>query len=359
MKPEGAVNRTTTANPIGIGSLLAVLAAVTFGITTPLIQKLGSEAGPFPTATLLYAGAALVSVRRRDRRSLREAPLQRHHLPRLLLVALVGAVMAPVCLAWGLQHTTGTSASLLLNFEAAFTLLLGWCLYQEPLGARVALALLAMLAGGACLVIVQPTGSWGLGWGALAVVIAALGWAVDNAITRPLADFDPVEVVRWKGTLGATLGLALSFALKQPFPKPWSSVGLLVCGAIGYGLSLRFYLLAQRRVGAGRTGSIFALAPFIGASVAWGAGERGTVIPTVGAMVFFGIGVYLHVTEKHGHAHAHEPTEHEHAHRHDDGHHDHRHDSHVAKVHSHRHRHDALHHEHPHAADAHHQHGHS
>ncbi len=354
-----AIVRQTLSNPFARGGLLAVAAAVTFGATTPLVQRLGMNVGPFPTAMLLYAGAALASVRRLGPRRAHEASLRPRDALRLLAVALAGALFAPACLAWGLQHTSGASASLLLNFEAAFTVLLGWRLYHEPLGRRIVLALTLMLAGGACLVAAQRTYPRDLGWGAFAVVLAALGWAADNALTRPLADFDPVAVVRWKSALGATLALSLALVLKEPFPRLVNLAGLLACGSVGYGVSLQLYLLAQRRVGAGRTGSIFALAPFIGASVAWAMGDRSVGVSTLVAALLFGAGVCLHLTEKHGHGHSHEPTEHEHAHAHDDGHHDHPHDPVVSGPHSHRHRHDARKHDHPHGPDAHHQHGHA
>jgi drug/metabolite transporter (DMT)-like permease len=340
--------------------LLAVAAAVTFGVTTPLVKRLGVDAGAFPTAMLLYAGAVLGTVRGVRSRISHEAPLRREHAPRLLAVALAGGVIAPALLAWGLQRTSGTGASLLLNLEAAFTVLLGWRLYREHLGRRVFVALAFMIAGGACLVAIQPIPSTGAsGWGTVAVVLATLGWAIDNALTRPLADLDPIEVVRWKSVLGATLGLALAASLKQPLPSALHSAGLLACGALGYGLSLRFYLLAQRHVGAGRTGSIFALAPFIGAAAAWAMGECGDGVLTFVAAVLFAVGVYLHLTETHAHRHSHDPTEHEYSHRHDDGHHDHIHDPAVIGEHSHVHRHDALQHDHPHAPDAHHQHRHA
>jgi drug/metabolite transporter (DMT)-like permease len=345
-------------NPMARGGLFALAAAVAFGITTPLVKKLGVGAGPFPTAMLLYAGAALASAPWIGRRASTEASLRRRQVPRLVAVTLAGGLLAPACLAWGLQHTSATSASLLLNFEAAFTVLLGWCFYREHLGRRVVAALVLMLAGGACLVGAEASQTWALGWGALAVMVAALGWALDNALTRPLADFDPLEVVRWKSAMGAGLALALALTLSQSFPKSLEVVGLLACGAIGYGVSLRLYLLAQRRVGAGRTGSIFALAPFIGAAVAWAMGERAVGVTTMAAALLFGLGVYLHLTERHGHGHLHEPVEHEHAHRHDDGHHEHRHDPIIAGEHSHPHRHARLRHDHPHGPDAHHQHRH-
>ena len=150
----------------------------------------------------------------------------------------------------------------------------------------------------------------------------------------------------------------LSFAMHQPFPRFRATLALLACGATGFGLSLRFYLLAQRRIGAGRTGSVFALAPFVGVGAAWALGDRSGNLVTVLSGGFFGFGVYLHLTEAHGHQHTHTPLEHEHVHRHDDGHHDHPHAPPVEGEHSHAHRHDRRSHDHPHAPDLHHRHEH-
>jgi len=345
-------------NPLLRGGMLALLAAVAFGVTTPLIQRFGKGAGPVPTAALLYLGAALASVDTRTTARGREAPIGRSDLARLVLVAVVGAVFAPVCLTWGLQHTNSTSASLLLNFEAMFTVLFAWLLYREAIGRRVVLALVAMAAGGALLVSSSDAGGRGLGLGALAVVFATVGWALDNTLSRPLSDLSPTQVVKWKGTLGGGFSLALALVLEQPFPKLGLLVGLLLCGATGYGVSLRLYLRAQRVIGAGRTGSIFAVAPFIGAAVAWLLGDRAAGPLVGGAALLFGFAVYLHLTEKHAHRHEHQPLTHEHAHRHDDGHHDHHHDGPVIGEHSHAHSHDARVHEHVHGPDIHHRHEH-
>jgi drug/metabolite transporter (DMT)-like permease len=343
------------------GSLLAVVAAVAFGATTPLIRLAGRGAGPLPTATLLYAGALLASVLAPREGAAREAPLRRGHAPRLVAIAMLGAIVAPACLAWGLRRTSAMAASLLLNVEAVFTVILGWRLYHEPIGRRVGVALACMLAGAALLVVTAngESASIGIGVGAIAVVLATLAWSLDNAVTRSLADFDPTEVIRWKSGLGATGSALMALALAERFPSPVAALGLLTCGAVGYGLSLRFYLLAQRFIGAGRTGSIFAAAPFVGVVVAVAMGERGGGAAIVIAGALFAVGVYLHVTEDHGHRHEHEAMEHEHSHRHDDGHHDHVHAEVVVGEHSHPHRHEPRTHEHPHGPDIHHQHRHS
>ena len=118
------------------GGLLALLAAVLFGISTPLLQHAGAGVGPFTTAALLYAGAAVAGALSRRPRAA-EARLARTDLPRLLAMALFGAVLGPVALAWGLQRTSGTGASLMLTLEALFTALLAWRLYHETLDRRV------------------------------------------------------------------------------------------------------------------------------------------------------------------------------------------------------------------------------
>jgi drug/metabolite transporter (DMT)-like permease len=291
----------------------------------------------------------------------REARLQRADTRRLLAMALAGAVIGPVALAWGLQHTGGTGAALMLTLEALFTALLARWLYHEALDRRVRLALGLLLVGGVLLVIdqggAQNRGS--AGWaGLLAVAIATAAWGVDNTLSRALAERDPGQVVLAKAALGATATAGLALGFGEPLPTGPAAIALLAIGATGYGLSLRLYLLAQRHIGAARTGSVFAFAPFVGALGAMALGDRawGPLLPLAGALMLLGLA--LHLAESHGHAHAHEPLEHEHAHRHDDGHHDHLHGVEPMAEHSHRHRHPAITHAHRHAPDIHHGHRH-
>ncbi len=343
------------ANPFAVGSGLALASAVAFGVTTPFVQRFGHGVGPFTTAALLYGGAACVSLLPRDRR---EAPLHGADAARLLVVAALGAVLAPVALAWGLQRTSGVTASLLLNLEAVFTVVLARAVWREPIGWRAAIAAGAMVAAGVLLVADRRAASAAGGLGALAIVGATLGWAGDNVFGRPLADRDPTRVVVAKGALGAALSFVVARCLAETGPRWTSAAALIACGALGYGVSLRFYLRAQRIVGAARAGSVFAVAPFVGAVVAWALGERAGGAATLAAGGLCAIGVWLHGTEAHEHEHTHEPLVHEHAHRHDDGHHDHTHDVLPEGEHSHPHRHDATTHAHSHGPDAHHRHGH-
>ena len=340
---------------IARGVALAASAAIAFGVTTPVVAWAGRDLGPFETAALLYAGAALLAVIARG-----NGPrLQRGDAARVVAVAVAGGAVAPVLLAWGLQRSGATVGALLLNLEAVFTVLLARALYREPIGVRVALAIAAMVAGGAALAVDASRGiALGGVLGVLAVAGATACWALDNALTRPLSEREPFAVVAAKAGHGAACALAAALLVREPLPALGPALALLACGATGYGLSLRLYLLAQRAIGAGRTGSVFALAPFVGAPLAVAVGDRAPGAWTAAAAALFAAGVYLHATERHGHRHAHAAIDHDHPHRHDDGHHDHVHEPPFAGEHSHPHHHDAVEHDHEHAADLHHDHGH-
>jgi drug/metabolite transporter (DMT)-like permease len=346
-----------TSLPALQGAALALLAAVLFGVTTPLVQRAGSHVGALTTGALLYAGAALVGALLR-RPAAREAALRWTDVPRLALMAVFGAAVGPVALAWGLQRTSATSGSLMLTLEALFTALLARMLYKEDMGRRMWVAMSLLLFGSIVLVLDAGTAGRVSAVGLSAVVLATAAWGVDNTLSRSLAERDPGQVVLAKAALGALLTAASAFLLREPLPSVGAAAALIAIGASGYGLSLRFYLLAQRAFGAARTGSVFTFAPFIGAGVAIAIGDRsvGSLTAVGGALML--AGVVLHLSESHAHEHVHEALEHEHAHEHDDGHHTHRHDAMPVGAHSHWHRHEPLRHAHGHVPDAHHGHQH-
>jgi drug/metabolite transporter (DMT)-like permease len=339
------------------GAVLALLAAVLFGISTPLVQRAGTGLGPFSTAALLYAGAAALGAMLR-RPTEREAAVRRSDIGRLALMALFGACIGPVALAWGLQHTSGTSASLMLALEALFTALLARALYHEVMDRRVWVAMLLLLAGGVALILDRGRAGDVQMLGLLAVLGATAAWGVDNTLSRAVAERDPGQVVFGKSALGAVVTALLAVAMGESAPGWAAAAALVVIGGSGYGLSLRLYLLAQRAFGAARTGSVFAFAPFIGALFALTLGDRSTSWGMAAGGVLMLVGVSLHLIESHGHEHRHEALEHEHAHLHDDGHHGHRHDPMPVGAHSHAHQHLPTRHAHPHVPDAHHAHRH-
>jgi len=152
----------------------------------------------------------------------------------------------------------------------------------------------------------------------------------------------------------------LAMYLGVQMPNAFLTALIMLLGLFGYGISLVFFVLALRSLGAARTGAYFSTAPFIGAVVALFLPHE-TVSPLLGvASTFMALGVWLHLTERHSHLHTHTELEHIHQHSHD-AHHQHEHDEHWngREPHSHFHKHAALSHIHVHFPDIHHEHVHS
>jgi drug/metabolite transporter (DMT)-like permease len=339
----------------GVG--LAALAALAFGATVPLLKRASAGVGVFTTGSLLYLGAALaagvfVSFRRLPSGG---GVLNRAALPRLAGLALLGAVCAPALLVAGVKRTDPVTTSLLLTLEAPFTMLLAYLLFHEHLGRR-ALAAAALVLGGA-LLAAAPSGAPGrTGAGAALVAGAMLAWALDNIVSRTFADRDPLSVVAGKGLLGGLLSVAAAAIAREPLPPAAAAAAIASIGAVGYGASLLLYLRAQALIGAARTASVFASAPFVGSVVALALGAPWPGVAMAGAAALMLAGVWLHASEHHRHRHHHEPMRHEHLHTHDDGHHTHRHDPMPSGPHSHPHEHEDVSHDHEHGEDLHHRH---
>lgn len=135
-----------------------------------------------------------------------------------------------------------------------------------------------------------------------------------------------------------------------------AAAGLL--GFVSYGVSLVFFIVALKDLGAARTGAYFATAPFIGAVLAVPITSQPLTSGLGIAFALMALGVWLHLTEHHAHEHHHEALEHEHEHDHDEHHLHHGPESASVPRHSHRHRHEPLTHSHAHYPDAHHRHPH-
>jgi hypothetical protein len=154
---------------------------------------------------------------------------------------------------------------------------------------------------------------------------------------------------------GVNVALAFQFGARVPAIGYFAEAAAL--GALAIGASLVMFILALRHLGAARAGAYFSLAPFIGAVLAIALlGEPVTIRLALSA-VLMGVGLWLHLAERHDHEHRHEPIEHEHSHVHD-GHHQHQHTGPVTEQHSHWHRHEPMRHAHVHYPDLHHRHTH-
>ncbi len=337
---------------------MALLAAALFGAATPASKWLLAALTPFQLAGLLYLGGGIGSAAAAWREGgLRLPPrADRRNRLRLCGAVLVGGVLGPILLLWGLHSALAASVSLWLNLELAATAVLGTVFFRDRLGPGGWLGVLLSLTASALLS--STGGTAGLGAGSL-VLLACLCWGLDNHLTALIDCLTPSQIAFWKGLIAGSvnLGIGLSCA---PLQVSTSIVAAaLVVGACSYGASIVLYVASAQRMGASRAQILFSIAPFIGITLsATLLREPLSIVHLVAAALFLAALVLL-LMERHVHLHVHEALAHEHVHSHDDGHHHHAHAGLSATAcHAHRHEHERMVHAHKHWPDLFHRHEH-
>lgn len=343
---------------------MALFAAILYGMSAPASKWLLTELSPTFMAALLYLGAGfgmlfVYLVNQLIHPSTTEAKITAREWPYVLAMILLD-IVAPILLMIGLKNTTASNASLLNNFEIVATSLIALFIFKEAIGKRMWWSIMFITLAS---IVLSFSGLESLKFsvGSIFILFACLAWGFENNCTRMLSLKNPLQIVIIKG-LGSGVGaLMIAISLGQVEWNLFFILLTLMLGFVAYGLSIFFYIRAQRTLGAARTSAYYAAAPFIGVLISWFVLKESLSINFVIALGIMAVGSYLAVTENHHHHHFHERVVHEHKHRHDDGHHLHHHvdlTSIEMEEHTHLHEHESMEHQHGHMPDLHHRHLH-
>ncbi len=341
--------------------LMAILAAALYGLSSPFSKLLLLKIPPALMASLLYLGAGLGMTLVYTFQTFRkiekiEAKITKHEYP--YIIAMIGLdIAAPILLMFGLTQSASSSVALLNNFEIVVTSLIALTLFKEAIGKRMWIAI-TLITLASILLSVQNINHLSFSIGSLYVLLACVCWGLENNCTRMLSLKDPLQIVIIKG-LGSGLGsLLIWFMLKEQAAEFIYILYALVLGFFAYGLSIFFYISAQRELGASRVSAYYAAAPFIGVLISWIVLQESISLTFLVALSIMLAGAYLAVSEMHSHKHIHPYEVHEHKHNHQDQHHNHSHEAKIDGEHSHAHTHESLEHDHDHLPDMHHHHQH-
>jgi drug/metabolite transporter (DMT)-like permease len=271
-----------------------------------------------------------------------------------------GGIAAPIVLLFGLRQTPASTASILLNFESAATALIAFIAFKEPISRRILAAISVITLAG--ILLSWAPGQWGVSLGALGIIGACFLWGVDNNFTRKISENDPRFIVAVKGLLAGSFSLLLGLILGNPLPNISNILIAIALGSVSYGLSIQFFILALRELGAARTSAIFGIAPVFGLilSIIILNEKPQTLFWIVLPMMM--VGAWIMISENHEHNHIHEAVSHFHEHHHPDIHHAHPHPEGELLSnanHSHFHDHSQIEHTHEHTPDSIHLHKHT
>ena len=298
-------------------TLFAIGAAALYAINMPFSKLLLTQITPTMMAAFLYLGAGIglffygFATKKREK----AAPLTISELPYTIGMILLD-IAAPILLMFGLRMTNAANASLLNNFEIVATSLIAFFVFREVLSKRLTLAIVLVTLGSITLSC-EGQGSFQFNTGSLLVLAAACCWGLENNCTRMLSSKSSVQITTIKGIFSGLGSLVIALSIGETFPDFIWILAALVLGFVAYGLSINFYIQAQKDLGAAKTSAYYSIAPFLGVAFSF-------FLPgdTVGLQFWIGLAIMIAaailmvkdtITLQHDHEHSHLHT-HEHTH---------------------------------------------
>ena len=246
------------------GIFLAILAAALYAVNAPFSKLLLDDMPPTLMAGFLYLGAGLsmgiLAIFRSKGKT--EAKLTKAELPFTLAMILLD-IAAPICLLIGLNATTAANASLLNNFEIVATALIALMIFKEKISPRLCMGILFVTAS--CLLLsFEDISSLQFSFGSLFILLACICWGFENNCTRKISSKDPMQIVLLKGIFSGLGSVVIGLCIGERITSVLSLLAVLAVCYVAYGMSIFFYVYAQRLLGAARTSAYYAIAPFIG-----------------------------------------------------------------------------------------------
>ena len=250
-----------------MGIFFAILAATLYAINSPLSKLLLEYMPSTLMAGFLYIGAGLgmgviALIRKARKEDKTEDKITKKDFP-YVLAMIVLDICAPIFLLLGLSYTTASNASLLNNFEIVATAVIALMIFKERISGRLWIGILFVTAS--CMLLsCKDISKFEMSVGSLYILLACVCWGVENNCTRKLSSKDPLQIVLLKGIFSGLGSIIIGLCLGERIEVVWSVFAVLGVGLVAYGLSIFFYVYAQRILGAARTSAYYAIAPFIG-----------------------------------------------------------------------------------------------
>lgn len=245
-------------------TIFAILAAALYAINFPVSKILLNQVSPTMMAAFLYLGAGLglLIYSFFTKKNEKNEPLTKEDLP-YTIGMIVLDIAAPILLMLGLQQTNSANASLLNNFEIVATSLIAFFIFKEAISKKLGFAIILVTIASIALSF-EGKGSFDFNVGSLFVLGAASCWGLENNCTRMLSSKSSVQITTIKGIFSGLGSLIVAFLVGEHIPAIMWMLAVLVLGFISYGLSINFYIKAQKDLGAAKTSAYYAISPFLG-----------------------------------------------------------------------------------------------
>ena len=246
--------------------IFAVLAAALYALSTPFSKVIMNEIPPSFMAGFLYLGAGtgmLITNAFRKDEAASVKTFSHSDIPYLIGMVVLD-IIAPIMLMLALTSSPAANISLINNFEIVATSVIALIIFREKISGKLWTGII-LITVASIMLSFEGTESLVFTKYSVFALIACVAWGFENNCTRKLSSGDPIKIVVIKG-LGSGIGaIIVALCAGEQLVASALIIYALLLGFIAYGLSVFFYIKAQKELGAAKTSAYYAVSPFIGA----------------------------------------------------------------------------------------------
>ena len=273
------------------GILIALTGSWLSGLAIPGIKFFLSSVSPFNLIFISNIGAIVVIV---IAKYLFSPGIKRPHPKEWIWLGgalFIGSGVAVPLAVMGMVTVSGSVSGLLFNLEIFFTFYLAQFLFRERLSRLAHGAMLLVFAGGLVSGLGSPLD--GNYKGVLMIMASCLLFAFQTNMLKKIETQDSFSLATVEF---ATTGLAaflLGRVFYSPYPEGNQLWGIVILGVCTYAFGNVLFYRSLKKIGAGRTATIFGSSPLFGALSAFVIlGDPLTLFVGIGlVLVILGIGL--------------------------------------------------------------------
>lgn len=257
-----------------MGLIYVLISAILFGSAFTLAKEPLKSVNSLMLSSIVYliSGASLMPVAYRSPFKIKG----KKQIATIVIIAILGAAVAPLLLFFGLEQTEPTDAAILVNGEIIFTILFAWIFFGEKASDFRSIGSIVLVITGLVLATTELRISGTLFQfkaGNIMILAATICWALDNNISRRFlvtSNIEPAPLAMIKSFLGGSILFVASVLLGRAFLEfpiiLWPQI--IFMSVFGFGYALLFFLKGLKKIGTVRTMIVFSLTPIFGIVIA-------------------------------------------------------------------------------------------
>lgn len=275
------------------GVILVLVSMLFFGLE-PVISKYTVRIiNPIFTAAISVLFASIIPIFILVNKKMLKKLVEKDNALFLFLISFFGSVIALLLFLFGAGMTSGINASLLLQVEPLYSVLLGFFILKEAISKKQLFAMFLIIAG---LSVVFYNGTLKVNYGDILILATPLFYQISHTIVKKVMKKigdDVIAAGRFVYALPiflilSTLAGANQFeVLSQPF-----YLSLLVFLGVSWALGYILWLKAIKRINLSKATIIIAPYPVLSIIFAWVILSEAPTIFQISGLALIIIGVY-------------------------------------------------------------------